>query len=102
MVANMPNVTCECLAFYIEYLKHFTQTFLQLTSCMSLTMSQHPVSLMADKTATRMPSFTLQPHHLAISHGIARMQGPLSDTDNSSFFFFFFGCVCGGGGGQGG
>ena len=52
--------------------------------------------------ATRMPSFTLQPHHLTMSHGIACMQGPLSDTDNSSFyisFFLFSLCVCVGGGG---
>ena len=37
---------------------------------------------MADKMATRMPSFTLQPHHLAISHGIARMQGDCNETTN--------------------
>ena len=53
---------------------------------------------MADKMTTRMPSFTLQPHHLAFSHGIARMQGSLSDTDNSSFYISFV-CVGGGGGG---
>ena len=40
-------------------------------------------NILADKMATIMPSFTLQPHHLAISYGIARMQGPLSDIDNS-------------------
>ena len=37
---------------------------------------------MADKMATRMPSFTLQPHHSAISHGIARMQGDCNKKTN--------------------
>ena len=48
---------------------------------------------MADKMVSRMSSFTLQPHYLAISHGIARMQGSLSDTDNSSVYISFF-LVC--------
>ena len=89
MVAYMPNVTCE---HQISGILHWIpQTFHTNISAINvlyelLCISQHPVSLMADKMATRrMPSFTLQPHHLAVSHGIARMQNPLSDTENSTF-----------------
>ena len=50
---------------------------------------------MADTMAARMPSFTLQPHLLAISHGNAHMQGPLSDLTALVFIFRLCVCVCG-------